>query len=133
MSNNVFDFVNSVSYNKQDLLANGTHSSNDYVPFVVNRTLSYFPDTVLFANEMNQYSHLSNEQQYYYFLYAVRKNRRFAGKWAKVIANEDLEAVKVYYKLNNQKALEVMKLLRPEQLEMIKKRVHHGGEQGGKG
>ena len=61
---NPFDFVNSInSNNKPDIM---TGSENDalmessYVPFVVNRTFSYFPETVLLANQVNLFPQLDN-------------------------------------------------------------------------
>jgi hypothetical protein len=133
VSNNVFDFVNAISYNKTDLLTEGTHSPKDYIPFIVNKAMSNFPDTVLHANEMNMHRDLGNDQQFYYLLHSIRKGKRFGGRWAKAVKSEELEAVKQYYKLNNQKALVALELLSTEEKEMIKKRVQHGGEQGGKG
>lgn len=124
---NVFDFVNSASYNKKDLLAQGTHSPSDYVPFIINKAFSYFIDTVHHANEINKYPFLDNDQQYYFYLYAIRQARRFSGKWAKAVEDTDLDAVKTYYKLNSQKAQAALSILSREQLDLIKKKVQYGG------
>ena len=35
-----------------------------YAPFLVNRSLSYYQDTVMFANEMNRHAQLDNRLQY---------------------------------------------------------------------
>lgn len=124
---NVFDFVNSISFNKKDLLKEGEHSSGDYVPFIVNKALSNFPDTVLYANEMNVRHTLDTDQQYHYLLHTIRPAKRWAGKWAKTVTNEDLEAIKLYYDLNNQKAQIALSILSKEQIDTIRKRVQHGG------
>lgn len=128
MSNNVFDFVKAVN-TKQDLLAEGTHSVKDYVPFIVNKALSYFPDTVKLANEMNRYPELPGDMQFYFLMHSTRKaGNRFA-KWAKPSTSDDIEVIKTYYGLNSQKAAQTLKLLTEEQIAMIRERVQHGGEQ----
>ena len=54
---NPFDYVNAINFNKQDLM---TGTENDelaeagYVPFLANRSLSNFADTIMYANEMNR-------------------------------------------------------------------------------
>ena len=60
---NVFDFVNSINYDKRDLFED-PQAEKDYVPFLVNRSLSYFPDTALYANEMNQQAGIPKRWQY---------------------------------------------------------------------
>ena len=76
-----FDFLNAINDNKQDLMIDPDNEKK-YVPFVVNRTLSYFPDTVHLANAMNQYHHLDNKLQFHFFLNIIRKRKRFS-KWIK--------------------------------------------------
>lgn len=131
---NVFDFINDISSGKKDIVGKGTHDIKDYVPFLTNRAMSNYVDTVLYANEMNMYADtLGKDQQYYYYFHTVRKATRFSGKWAKTLVNDDIEAIKSYYKLNNQKAAAALKLLSREQIDILKKKVDHGGnsKQGG--
>ena len=67
-----FDFVNSITYNKKPLMTgteNDELAESSYVPFVVNKSLSYFPDTILHANEMNQYNSIDNAAGYVFFLF----------------------------------------------------------------
>ena len=47
-----FDYLNSINMTKKNLMVD-EQSEKDYVPFIVNRGLGYFQDTVLLANEMN--------------------------------------------------------------------------------
>ena len=54
---NPFDFVNSINFNKHDLMTgteNDELAEKSYVPFLTNRSLSYFTDTILYANNWCQ-------------------------------------------------------------------------------
>jgi hypothetical protein len=98
----------------------------DYLPFIVNASLSYFPDTIEYANMMNMNHHLDNKLQYSFYLNSVRPKKRFS-KWAKKIDDENLDAVVKYFGYNRTKAKEVIKLLSPEQIEEIKIKNEGGG------
>ena len=54
---NPFEFLNAINYTKKDLMVDPENEKH-YNSFVINRSLSYFPDTVAIANEMNKYHHL---------------------------------------------------------------------------
>lgn len=124
---NVFEFVNSINYNKNDLM---TDSDNDkaseefYVPFVVNRSLSYFIDTILYANEMNKYD-IDKKLQYHYLLNSVRPSKRFA-KWVKAEV-EHLEDIKQYYGYSTEKAKQALSVLTTEQVCLIQQKLQRGG------
>ena len=77
---NPFDFVNSITYSKKDIM--NDINEKEYAPFLVNRSLSYHQDTLLYANEMNSRFDVSHRLQYHYLLNSIRKRKRFA-KWAK--------------------------------------------------
>lgn len=97
-----------------------------YLPFIINRSLSYFQDSVLIANEMNVSNHIDNRMQYDYYMNIVRKRKRFS-KWAKATANNDIEAVKQYYGYSEEKARQILPLLTPDNINTIKKKVDKGG------
>jgi hypothetical protein len=97
-----------------------------YSSFMVNRGLSYFNDTVLFANEMNRNHHLDNRLQFDFLINIIRKRKRFS-KWMKPETVSDVEVVKEYYGYSNEKARQALTLLTPEQITMIKKKVFKGG------
>jgi hypothetical protein len=124
-----FDYVNAINFSKKDLM---TDTENDelaeagYAPFLTNRSLSYFPDTVLYANEMNMHHHLDNKLQFHYLINSIRPKKRFS-KWAKRQEDNDLEAIKEYYGYNNAKSEAALSLLSPEQIQEIKKRLNKGG------
>ena len=116
---NPFEFVNSINITKKDLIED---NEKDYNSFMVNRSLSYFNDTVLLANEMNKYHHLDGKLQYHFLLNTVRKRKRFS-KWVKPETVNDIEAVKEYYGYSNDKARQVLPLLSPDTLTKIKNKV----------
>jgi ribosomal protein S15P/S13E len=122
---NPFEYVNSINHTKKDVMVdNATEKS--YSSFMINRSLSYFPDTVQFANLMNRYHHLDNKLQYHFLINIVRKRKRFS-KWMKPDNESDIEVIKQYYGYNNEKSKQVLSLLSPEQITIIKQKVSKGG------
>ena len=119
---NPFDYVTSINYSKKDVM----EDEKTYNSYMVNRSLSYFSDTVVLANEMNRYHHLDNRLQYQFLINIVRKRKRFS-KWLKPEVENDIELVKEYYGYSNEKARQVMSLLSPSQIATIKKKVYKGG------
>jgi len=90
-----------------------------YAPFVINRCMSFFPDTILYANEMNRNYELDNKLQYDYFLNSVRKRKRFS-KWLKNESSDDLELIKYHFNYSDRKAKEVIDILGAEGIEKIR-------------
>ena len=123
-----FDYVNSINYSKKNLMEgtdNDELAESDYVPFLTNRSLSYFPDTVFYSNEINQYPHADNKLQYDYLLNSVRPKKRYA-KWVKNTDSDDLEIVKLYFNYSTNKALQALNVLSPKELEQITNKVTRG-------
>ena len=102
-----------------------------FINMYLNRTLSYFPDTVLYANEINLRGHLDNRLQNDYLLNSIRKKKRFS-RWLKPEQNEDIDAIKEYYYCNYRKAYEIAKILTADQLSLIHEQLKRGGLQNGK-
>jgi len=124
---NVFDFVNAINFDKRDLF-DDPQAEKDYVPFIVNRSLSYFPDTVMYANEMNGRGHVSKKMQFEFLKNSVSKKKRFS-KWVKKdVSTDDLTAVQEFYKYSMEKALDVISILSSEQLNFIKQQMDKGGK-----
>tara|TARA_B110000858_G_scaffold2501_1_gene2778 strand:+ start:258 stop:629 length:372 start_codon:yes stop_codon:yes gene_type:complete len=121
---NPFELIKAISNSKKDVLEN----EKDYNAFMVNRGLSYFPDTVIYANEMNKFHHLDSRLQFDFLINIVRKRNRFS-KWNKSSESEDIKAIKEYYGYSNEKARDVLPLLSNENLKTIRGRIQHGGIQ----
>jgi hypothetical protein len=124
---NFFDFLNSINDSKEDLLKKDPLSEKDYNSFMVNRGLSYFGDTILYANEMNSRTDIPKKWQYEFYLYGIKKKRRLS-KWHKKDVNgEDLKLVMQEYQYSTKRALEVLSLLTEEQLQTIREKHDTGG------
>ena len=122
---NPFEYVNAINYTKKDIMVDDI-TEKSYSSYMINRQLSYFPDTVLAANEMNRNHHLDNRLQFDFFINIVRKRKRFS-KWHKPETVSDLEAVKKYYGYSNEKARQVLSLLTTDQINELKRKVMTGG------
>ena len=105
---------------------NDTLSEKDYNPWVVNKALSYFPDTILHANLMNLNHDLPKRPQFEFLLNSIRPKKRWA-KWVKDDGDEDLDLVCAFYQCNKNVAREYLSLLSVDQLNMIKKEQETGG------
>ena len=128
MSSNPFDWINSVTNTKKDLIAESDDpvlTEKQYNSYMVNKGLSYFIDTVLYANEMNRNHQLDSKLQFDYLLNTIRPKKRFA-KWVKKVSEDDLEAVKDYFKYNDEKARQALSILSDDQLTMIKEKLQGG-------
>ena len=120
-----FDYLNSINHSKKDVMIDDM-TEKSYNSFMINRSLSYFQDTIHFANLMNRYHHLDNKLQYHFLINIIRKRKRFS-KWMKPETESDIEVVKQYYGYSNDKAKQVLFLLSPEQIKIIKQKVSKGG------
>ena len=123
---NPFDYINAINSTKQDLIVDEA-SEKGYNAFITNRSLSYFADTVLLANEMNRYHHLDKKCQFHFFINSIRKRKRFA-KWIKPSEAENIEVIKKHYGYSNEKAKQVLSLLNNAQLTELKQRISKGGK-----
>ena len=122
---NPFEFLNAINYTKKDLMVDPENEKH-YNSFVINRSLSYFPDTVALANEMNKYHHLDSRLQFSFLINIIRKRKRFS-KWIKPEIENDVEVVKRYYGYSNEKARQILPLLTPQQIQIIRNKVNKGG------
>ena len=98
------DFLKSINDTKENVIVDDK-SEKLYTPFVVNRCLSYFTDTILYSNQMNMNSHIDNKLQYEYYLNSIRKRKRFS-RWLKSENPDDLEFIKEHFNYSNKKAKE---------------------------
>lgn len=130
-----FDFITSInekkSYLFEDAVADNSGEAADldsmdrkYPPFMVNRGLSYFIDTIMLANEMNTRFDMSKKMQYDFLYHGVRKKKRFSKWFKKAKDNEDIELIKEAYSFNRQRAEEVYDLI---DIEKLRKYMDKGG------
>ena len=120
------DWLNSINFNKHDLIEEDPSVIKDYPPYIINRCLSGHLDCIMFTNEMNKYSSLDKDMQYIFYLNTLRKKKRFS-PWLRKEQVTDLQCVKQYYGYSNEKASQALKILSQQQLDYIKQRLETGG------
>lgn len=121
---NVWDWYNSLNLTKNNLL--DKENIKDYVPFVVNKSLSYHIDSVLLCNEMNRLHHVPHSAQYQFYLHLLKKRARYS-KWHKAEISSDIELIKKYYDVNDSKAYEIQRVLSRNQILYIKNKLENCG------
>ena len=123
---NPFDYVNQILYGKKDLIVDEL-TEKDYIPFLINRSLSYHKDCIIYANEMNRRHFLDKKLQNHFLINTIRSHKRPFAKWVKSEKSEDIECVKLIYGLSDSKAREALRLLSDEQIQKLKEKTETGG------
>ena len=124
------DYLNAINYTKESLLDSDDELwEKKYYPFIVNKCVAPFPDTVMLVNEINQLPHLDKRLQFDFLINSLRPRKRFT-PWLKAKKLKNLEYVKEYYGYNNEKAKEALDILNDEQISAIKRKLDKGGKDG---
>jgi len=126
---NLSDILNSINHSKINLLTEGLHS--EYVPYVINRCLSYFPDTLFHSNRMNARTGLGKSQQYRYYLESLSKKKRFS-RWIKPDVDPNLETVMEYYGYSRKQAQSVVSLFPESEIKKMQNSLKKGGSKAAK-
>ena len=123
------EYLNAINHSKESLMATEDESvEKEYVPFVVNRCLSYFPDTIYFVNEVNKYHMLPKNMQFDFLRLGVRKNKRYSS-WIKKQKLDKIDIIKQYFRYSDAKAIQVADLLSEEDLISMQEEMYTGGTQ----
>ena len=124
------DYLNTINYQKKNLMDTDDEMwEKKYPPFIINKCLAPFPDTIMLVNEMNLHNHLDKKLQFDFLLNSLRTRKRFT-PWLKASKQKNLEYVKEYYGYNNEKAKSALKILNDEQIKTIKDSLNKGGRNG---
>jgi len=123
---NPFDYLKAINETKKDIMVDDI-AEKEYNPFIINRGLSFFRDTILYANEMNRYHHLDHRLQFDFFINIIKRKKRWS-KWIKPQEVANLELIKEYYGYSNEKAKSALSLMSHEQIEELKQRIYKGGK-----
>lgn len=124
---NPFDFINNISTSSTSIWEEGV-SDKEYTPFMINRGLSQYRDTVLFAQFMNQNGQfVSPKMQYdFYRLGIQHKKKRFA-KWHKPDKLEEITMLANHFGVNIRIMETYVSLLSDEQRIEILNTLDQGG------
>jgi len=120
------EIIPSILQTKKNVFEN-EEDYKDYVPFVVNRSLSFHQDCILYVNELNMHSQLDKDLQYSFYLNTIRPMKRKFQPWQKAEVLKDIECVKQYFGYSNEKAKEALRILNDEQIAEIKAKTNKGG------
>ncbi len=121
-------YLTAINWSKEKLLDTDDKDwEKKYPPYIINKGLSYFPDTVMYANEMNRLHHATKHMQFSFLLNTIRPKKRFS-KWLKASKLSNLDVVKQYYGYSNEKAKQALELLTKKQIEYIKETLYRGGK-----
>ena len=121
------NYLVAINYTKEKLLDSDDRDwERKYPPFIVNKGLSYFSETVLYANEMNRLHHATKHMQFSFLLNSIRSRKRFS-KWLRASKLKDIDVIKQYYGYSNKKASEALNVLTKSQIDYINERLSKGG------
>jgi len=122
------DYLNAINVSKEPLMDESEgYAKQSYPPFVVTRCLSYFPDTLFAANEMNTRPHLDSKMHFDFLRGAVRPRKRFS-KWLKREEDARVAALVEYYGFSSRKAREALSVLSDGDVDAIMEAVSKGGK-----
>ena len=120
-------YLKSINETKEHLLdSDDPMWEKKYSPFIINKCLAPFNDTIMLVNEMNQRHHLDSKLQYDFLLNTIRSKKRYA-PWIKADKLKDLEYVKEYFGYSNEKAKVALSILDNDQIKTIKDSLNKGG------
>jgi hypothetical protein len=112
-----FTFIGEINGRKDtSILTEDTEMQ--YVPFVINRSLSYFVDAVMAANEMNRLHTLPKDLQFKYLCAKTSPRPRF-GKWAVPPNDGEIASVAKAYECSLREAADIMTALNPTEIKQI--------------
>ena len=124
------DYLNSINYTKEQLLDSEDEQwEKKYPPFIINKCVAPFPDTILLVNELNQLHHVDKKLQYDFLLNSLRSSKRYT-PWMKAKKLKNIDYVKEFYGYNNEKAKIALDILTDEQISAIKQKMIKGGKNG---
>jgi hypothetical protein len=121
-----FEFTKTINDTKHNLVDEDPEVEKDYIPFLVNRSLGYFMDTIMYANEMNRFNSLDYKLQYDFLLNIIRPRKRYS-KWLKKSKDDNIDLIKKFYGYSYTKAKDVVDILSEDQIEHIRSKLDTGG------
>ena len=128
MSYELKDYLNSINLSKENLMdGDDPEWEKKYSPYIINKCLAPFNDTIMLVNEMNMRHHLDKKLQYDFLLNSIRSKKRYA-PWVKASKLKDLEYVKEYYGYTDEKAKTALSILNESQIKAIKDSLNKGGK-----
>ena len=110
------DILNSINTGKEPIISRD--NEREYVPYIVARCLSNFPDTLFHVNELNSRGVSDRKMHYDYLFGALRKRKRFS-PWQKREESREEEAVAWFYGTSAAKARDYLHILKEKDISKI--------------
>jgi hypothetical protein len=113
------DYLREINFGKRDLLRNGELDTSGYSKFLIFTCLGGL-DTLLIVNEINNRPAIDNFMVNDYLLKVVPKKKNRFTPWLKKNHHPDIALIMKVYGYSKAKAIEAIKVLSPEQIEILK-------------
>tara|TARA_B100000424_G_scaffold211589_1_gene169042 strand:- start:21 stop:413 length:393 start_codon:yes stop_codon:yes gene_type:complete len=124
------EYLKAINTSKERLMDSEDEQwEKKYLPYIVNKCLAPFQDTIFLVNEMNMNHQIDKKLQFDFLLNTLRTRNRYT-PWLKAKKEKDLECVKEYYGYGNEKAKSALNILNNEQIKTIKDSLNKGGKHG---
>ena len=124
------DYLNAINHTKEPLMDTEDEQwERKYPPYIVNKCVAPFQDTIMLVNEINQFYHLDKKLQFDFLINSLRPRKRYT-PWVKAMKLENLEYVKEFYGYDNEKTKVALDILDDEQISAIKQKMNKGGRDG---
>jgi hypothetical protein len=120
------NYLNSINHDKKPLLDEEENVSK-YPSFVVNKCMSYFNDTIFYANEMNCKPWVDKKSQFDFYRFGIRKKKRYS-PWLRKEEDNNIAVIKEVFGYSETKAREVLNIISPQDMDKLKKSLEKGGQ-----
>lgn len=117
-----FKLIDAVSHSKKDWLRDEVEpvDPKEWNSYLANRSFSYHPDSIFYANDMNGMD-IDGIMVHDYYLHALRSRRR-RSKWFKPEAEKDAELLTRVLGVGMREARKFLTALQPKVLEALRKK-----------
>ena len=130
MSYELKEYLKAINSSKEKLMDSEDEQwEKKYPPYIVNKCLAPFQDTIFLVNEMNMNHQIDKKLQFDFLLNTLRTRQRYT-PWLKAKKEKHLECVKEYYGYSNEKAKSALSILNDEQITTIMNSLEKGGKHG---
>lgn len=115
-TNNPFNYVNAIN------LGIDLNVDTDYNAFITNRALSFYPDTLFVANEINLHSDLDPQMQFDFLRTMITPRKRFA-KWPKPVKQRAASVLSKRYQISMSKAYQYQQFYTDEEIDQLEQEI----------
>ena len=122
----MFDHLNAINWTKENIIRKESDidgAQKGYPAFPILRSLSYHPDSILIANELNtrglEQFGVTPVMHFEFLLDMVSKKKRY-GKWAKTTKEENIDLIVEFGEMSYVKAAEIVEFIPKDRLDYLR-------------